>query len=116
MGWVVAGAAILMGVLILAGLAIALVRGLGLRRQVKRASGRITPLADGISVGLKDIESGIVRAQVGVGQLSREVDELRVSVAELQVIGRHVSLVAAGLRGPVGWLAGIRALVKFRHR
>lgn len=116
MGWVIGGSAILMGVLVFAGLAIALVRGLRLRRQVKRASGRITPLADGISTGLKDIESGIVRARVGVGHLSREVDELRVSVAELQVIGRHVSLVAAGLHGPLGWLAGIRALAKFRRR
>lgn len=116
MGWVVGGAAILMGVLVVAGLAIALVRGLGLRRQVKRASGRITPLADGISEGLADIESGIARAEAGVGELSREVDALRVSVAELQVIGRHVSVVAADLRGPLGWVAGVRALVKFRHR
>ena len=116
MGWVVGGSAIAMGALILAGLAFAVVRGLILRRRVKSASRLITPLVEGISAGMRDIDAGVARAQAGADELSREIEELRVSVAELQVIGHHASVAFADLRGPLGWLAGIRALAKFRGR
>ncbi len=106
MGWVVGGSAIAMGALILAGLAFAVVL----------ASRQITPRVEGISAGMRDIDAGVARAQAGADELSREIEELRVSVAELQVIGHHASVAFADLRGPLGWLAGIRALAKFRGR
>jgi len=115
-GWVVAGSAIAMGAIIVAGLAFAVVRGLILRRRVKLASRQITPLVEGISAGMRDIDAGVARAQAGADELSREIEELRVSVAELQVIGHYASAAFADLRGPLGWLAGIRALAKFRGR
>ncbi len=116
MGWVVGGSAIAMGALILAGLAFAVVRGLILRRRVKSASRQITPVAESIRAGMRDIDAGVARAQAGADELSREIEELRVSVAELRVIGHHASVAFADLRGPLGWLAGIRALAKFRGR
>ena len=70
-----------------------------------------------VGVGcMRDIDAGVARAQAGADELSREIEELRVSVAELQVIGHHASVAFADLRGPLGWLAGIRALAKFRGR
>lgn len=115
-GWTISGSAIAMGVLIAAGLAIAVVRGIRLKRRVSTASRAITPITDGISSGLADIERGVVRAEAGATQLSGEIENLRVSVAELQVITHHASMAFGHLHGPLGWLAGVRALIKYRGR
>lgn len=116
MGWVIGGSAIFMGVLIAAGIAYAVMRALLLRRTVKSTSKQIGPLKEGISAGLRDIDAGVARAQAGAEELNRELEELRVSVAELRVIGRHAHVALTELSGPFGWLAGIRALIKFRGR
>ncbi len=115
-GWTISGAAIALGVLVLAGLAIAVVRGLMLKRRIGASSGRITPLADGISRGLTDIERGLARAEGGAAELSREIERLRVPVAELQVISRYAWLAIVEIKGPLGWIAGIRALIRSRGR
>lgn len=116
MGWVIGGSAIFMGVLIIVGIAYAVMRALLLRRTVKATTKRVGPLTDGISAGLRDIDAGVARAQAGAEELNRELEELRVSVAELRVIGRHAQVAFAQMSGPLGWFAGIRALIKFRGR
>ncbi len=115
-GWTITGAAIAMGVLVAVGLTIALVRGIRLKRRVGTTAGRITPLAAGIGRGTGDIRTGLSRAEEGAGELAREIERLRVPVAELQVIGRHALVAVAGIKGPLGWVAGIRALVRHRGR
>lgn len=115
-GWVVGGAAIFMGVLVVAGIAYAVMRALLLRRTVKNTSKRVTPVTAGISAGLNQIDVGVATAQAGAEQLSRELEELRVSVAELRVIGHHLRVAFAEISGPIGWVGGIRALIKFRAR
>lgn len=115
-GWTVSGAAIALGVLVVAGLAIAIVRAIRLKRRISTSRGLITALADGISRGLADIEKGVARAEGGAAELSREIERLRVPVAELQVIGRHAWTAFNEIRGPLGWLAGIRALIAGRRR
>jgi uncharacterized membrane protein YecN with MAPEG domain len=90
-GWTISGAAIALGVLVLAGLAIAVVRGLMLKRRIARAEG-------------------------GAAELSREIERLRVPVAELQVISRYAWLAIVEIKGPLGWIAGIRALIRSRGR
>ncbi len=115
-GWTISGAAIALGVLFVAGLAIAAVRGLRLKRRIGASSRRITPLADGISRGLTDIERGLARAEGGAAELSREIERLRVPVAELQVISRYAWLAIVEIKGPLGWIAGIRALIRYRGR
>ena len=116
MGWVIGGSAIFMGVLIIAGIGYAVMRAVLLRRTVKSTSKRITPIANGISAGMRDIDRGVATAQQGAEELSRELEELRVSVAELRVIGRRLHVALAELSGPIGWVGGIRALIKFRRR
>lgn len=119
MGWVawtVTAAAIALGALVVAGLAIAIVRAVLLRRRIRASRGLIGPLADDISRGLSDIEAGVARAEGGAAELSREIERLRVPVAELQVIGRHAWMAFGEVRGPLGWLAGIRALIAGRRR
>ncbi len=116
MGWVIGGSAIAMGVLTVAGLAYVSFRAILLRRRMKDASKRVAPLTAGISAGVTDIEAGVTRAQAGADTLSKEFAELQVSVAELRVIGRHAQVAFAASKGPLGWLAGIRALVKFSRR
>jgi hypothetical protein len=115
-GWTISGAAIALGVLVVAGLGYAIVRGIGLKRRIGASGRAITPLADGISRGLSDIEAGVARAEGGATELAREVERLRVPVAELQVIGRHAMLAFGEIRGPLGWVAGIRALIRHRGR
>lgn len=115
-GWTISGAAIALGVLVAAGLAYAIVRGILLKRRISASGRAITPLADGISRGLGDIEAGVARAEGGAVDLAREVERLRVPVAELQVISRHAALAFGEIRGPLGWLAGIRALIRHRGR
>lgn len=115
-GWTVAGCAMAMGVFILAGATIAVVRGVLLRRRVSSTSRVVSPLVDGISAGLSDIERGVARAEAGATELSKGIEDLRVSVAELQVIGRHAAVAFGHIRGPLGWVAGIRALIKYRGR
>ena len=116
MGWVIGGSAIFMGVLIAAGIAYAAVRALLLRRTVKNTSKRVAPLKAGIDAGMRDIDAGVARAQAGAETLNHEIEQLRVSVAELRVILRHAQTAFAEISGPLGWLAGIRALIKFRGR
>lgn len=115
-GWTISGAAIALLVLLVAGLAVAVVRGLWLKRRLSWSSARISPIADGISAGLADIERGVARAQDGAAELGREIDRLRVPVAELQVISRHAWAAILEIKGPLGWLAGIRALIRYRGR
>lgn len=105
-----------MGVLIVVGIAYVVLRALLLRRTVKATSKRVRPLTQGISAGMRDIDAGVARAQAGAETLNQEIEELRVSVAELRVIGRHLQVAFAEISGPLGWLAGIRALIKFRGR
>ncbi len=116
MGWTVGGAAIFMGVLIVAGISYAVIRALLLRRTVKSTGKRVRPITDGISAGLRDIDRGVATAQAGAARLSRELEELRVSVEELRVIGRYLHVALAEVRGPLGWIGGIRAVIKFRGR
>jgi hypothetical protein len=116
LGWTVTGSAIAMAVLIAAGIVIAVVRGILLKRRVSAASRAVSPLIEGISAGLSDIERGVARAEAGAATLSREIEDLRVSVSELQVIGHHAALAFGQMRGPLGWLAGVRALIKYRGR
>ena len=116
MGWVIGGSAIFMGVLIGSGIAYAVIRALLLRRTVKSSGKRIAPLRDGISGGMRDIDAGVARAQAGAETLNHEIEALRVSVAELRVIARHAQMAFTQISGPLGWLAGIRALIKFRGR
>jgi HAMP domain-containing protein len=115
-GWTISGAAIALAVLLAAGLAVAIVRGLWLKRRIAWSGRRISPIADGISAGLADIERGVARAQDGAAELGREIDRLRVPVAELQVISRHAWTAIMEIKGPLGWLAGIRALIRYRGR
>lgn len=114
--WTISGAAIALGVLVIAGLAYAIVRGIRLKRRIGASGRAIGPLADGISRSLSQIEAGVARAEGGAAELSREIERLRVPVAELQVIGRHAALAFGEIRGPLGWLAGIRALIRHRGR
>lgn len=116
MGWVMGGSAIVMGVLIAAGIAYAAIRAVLLRRTVKSTTKRIAPLQAGITAGMRDIDAGVVRAQAGAETLNKEIEELRVAVAELRVIVRHAHVAFAEISGPLGWLAGIRALIRFRGR
>ncbi len=115
-GWTVSGAAIALAVLVIAGLAVAIVRAVRLKRRIGASGRAIGQLADGISRGLSDIEAGIARAEGGAQELAREVERLRLPVAELQVIGRHAALAFGEIRGPLGWVAGIRALIRHRAR
>jgi len=115
-GWVIGGSAIFMGVLIVLGIGYAVIRALLLRRTVKSTGKRVAPLTAGISAGMRDIDAGVARAQAGAETLNHEIEELRVSVAELRVIAGHAQVAFAEIRGPLGWLAGIRALIKFRGR
>jgi len=115
-GWAVTGSAIAMVALITAGLAIAVVRGILLKRRVSATSRTVSPLVEGISVGLSDIERGVARAEAGAAVLSRDIEDLRVSVAELQVIGHHAAVAFGHIRGPLGWVAGVRSLIKYRGR
>ena len=62
-GWTVTGSAIAMAALIAAGLVIAVVRGILLKRRVSATSRTVSPLVDGISAGLSDIERGVARAE-----------------------------------------------------
>ena len=62
-GWTVTGSAIAMAALIAAGLVIAVVRGILLKRRVSATSRTVSPLVDGISAGLSDIERGVARAR-----------------------------------------------------
>jgi hypothetical protein len=102
--------------LIVAGIAYAAVRAMLLRRTVKSTAKRVDPLKAGISAGMRDIDTGVARAQAGAETLNKEIEELRVSVAELRVIGKYAQVAFAEISGPLGWLAGIRALIKFRGR
>jgi hypothetical protein len=115
-GWAVTGSAIAMVALITAGLVIAVVRGILLKRRVSATSRTVSPLVEGISAGLSDIERGVARAEAGAAALSRDIEDLRVSVAELQVIGHHAALAFGHIRGPLGWVAGVRSLIKYRGR
>ncbi len=115
-GWTITGAGIALGVLLAAGLAIALIRGLRLKRRIAASQSMVSPLADGIHRGATDIGRGVARAEAGAAELSREIERLRVPVAELQVIGRHAWVAIMRIKGPLGWVAGIRALIKYRGR
>ena len=113
-GWIVIGALITMGVLTVAGAAIAVVRGVRLRRRIAQTSVIVTPLTSGIAAVVDDIGTGVARAQTAAANLSSKIEELRVPLAELRVIGRYASVAFTGIRGPLGWIAGIRALIKYR--
>ncbi|MGB0614052.1 MAG: hypothetical protein ACPGN4_07900, partial [Miltoncostaeaceae bacterium] len=70
----------------------------------------------GIEGSAAQIEQGLARAEQGASDLAKEVERLRVAVAELQAISRHAALAIAQIRGPLRWVAGARALVRDRHR
>lgn len=114
--WTILGSAIALVILVAAGLAYAIVRAVRLKRRVGASSQAITPVLAGISASAQRIEGGLSKAEAGAQALSEEVARLRVSVAELQVISAHAYVAVKQLRGPFGWLAGIRALVKYRGR
>jgi hypothetical protein len=115
-GWTIAGSAIAMGVLVALGVAYAVLKGLRLKRRVSWASRTVDPILAGIGAGVDDIGRGVARAEAGAADLSHEVEDLRVSVLELRVIGHHLLLALQDLRGPLGWIAGVRALIRFRGR
>lgn len=105
-----------MAALIVLGLAYVIVRGIQLKRRVGVTSRTVSPILAGIGAGVDEIERGVSRAEAGAAQLSHEVEDLRVSIEELRVIGRHLSLALQDLRGPLGWVAGVRALIRYRGR
>ncbi len=114
--WTVLGSGIALVVLVAVGLAYAIARAVLLKRRVGRSSRRISPILDGIRASADRIEHGLATAEKGARELSAEIERLRVSVAELQVIAGHASLAFREIRGPLGWVAGIRALIKYRGR
>ncbi|MBM3634490.1 MAG: hypothetical protein FJW99_04260 [Actinobacteria bacterium] len=114
--WTITGSAIALIILLALGLAYAIVRGLRLKRRVGAAIMRMSPILAGISASAGQIEDGIAKAEEGARELSAEIERLRLRVAELQVISGHALAAIKEIRGPLGWLAGVRALVKYRGR
>ena len=114
--WTILGSAIALVILVAFGLAYAVVRALRLKRRVGASSLRMSPILAGISASAGQIGDGLAKAERGAQELSVEVERLRVSVAELQVITSHLLLAVKEIRGPLGWVAGIRALIKYRGR
>lgn len=114
--WTILGSAIALVLLVALGLAYAIVRALRLKRRVGASSMQLSPILAGISASAGRIEDGLAKAESGAQELSVEVERLRVSVAELQVITSHALIAIKEIRGPLGWLAGVRALIKYRGR
>jgi len=114
--WTILGSAIALVLLVALGLAYVIVRALWLKRRVSASSMRISPLLAGISASAGQIEHGRAKAEKGAQELSAEVERLRVAVAELQVISSHALVAIREICGPLGWLAGVHALVKYRGR
>ena len=115
-GWTITGAAIALAVLAGAGIAYAVVRAVLLKRRVGASTRRISPVLAGIEGSAAEIEQGLARAEQGASDLAREVERLRVAVAELHAISRHAAFAIAQIRGPLRWVAGVRALVRYRRR
>lgn len=114
--WTILGSAIALVALVALGLAYAAVRALRLKRRVGASSARMSPILAGISASAARIEDGLATAEKGAQELAVEVERLRVAVAELQVISSHAFIAIKEIRGPLGWLAGIRALIRYRGR
>ena len=105
----VASAAILAGVLVLATLALAVVRGIGLWRAVKRSRREVlTPVAY-LAAGADRAQDAVTRIERGAEEERATVEELQLRVAELQVIAGYAGDAFKVIWRPIRLLSATRS-------
>lgn len=100
----VALAAAALGVLVLAGLAVAGVRAFLLYRSVRRAQGVVAEHIAVITAEVERAQARMERVTSLQAELAVEVERLRARLAVARVLARHASEAAAVLRGPLRYL------------
>lgn len=102
----VAASAILLGVLVLAGLAVAGLSGLLAWRRLKAARARVTTLTDALEAESRRLTEAQRRMPVRQAELQRELAGLQARVAALGVLGKAAGEAAVVLRRPLRYLSG----------
>lgn len=100
----IALSAIFLGVVVIVGLVIMVVRGVVLYRVAKRAQGRVAEHVAVLTAESDRAQAGLERVTQGQEELTRELDRLGARLAVAKVLSRHVADAMAILRAPLKYL------------
>lgn len=100
----VALSAIFLGVVVIAGIATVVVRGLALLRATRRAQGRVAERAAALGTESARAQEGMERVTLGQGELARELERLGSRLAVARVLSEHLTEAVAILRAPLRYL------------
>lgn len=100
----IALSAIFLGLAIITGLVLMVLRGWGLFRATKRAQGRVAEHVAVLSAEAERAQVGMERVTQGQEDLAHELDRLGARLAVAKVLSRHITDAAAILRAPLKYL------------
>lgn len=100
----VALSAIFLGVVVIAGVATVVVRGLALLRATRRAQGRVADQVAVLGTESARAQAGMERVTQGQEELARELERLGARLALARVLSQHLAEAAAILRAPLRYL------------
>jgi hypothetical protein len=96
--------AILLGVLVVTGIAVVVVRGLSLLRSTRRAQARVAEHMAVLNAEAARAQVGMERLTEGQEELARELERLSARLAVARVLARHTSEAVSILRAPLRYL------------
>jgi len=98
--------AILLGVLVLAGLAVLAIAGLRLWRIVKAAQNRVSIAGELLTAETERLQAALAAMPERQAELQREITSLSQRASALGVLARHAGEAAQALRAPQRFLKG----------